>query len=107
MSTLRNLRNNAGLSLRQVEELTSISNSYLSQLENGKIRRPSAQALYVLSKLYNYNIEKLLIESGLVKDLKITPVEMISSNKDRIDNLEKRIEKIEAYVKVNSNFKYE
>jgi len=46
-------RKEKGLTLRQVEDLTGISNSYLSQLETGKVKKPSYE---VVSKLYNlYN----------------------------------------------------
>jgi len=76
MKILRDLRESAGLTLRQVEEMIPISNAYLSQLETGKIKRPSAQVLYLLAKLYGVDVEKLLIESGLVKPLNIKPVEI-------------------------------
>jgi transcriptional regulator with XRE-family HTH domain len=45
-------RNKLGLSLRAVEEATGISNAYLSQLEQGKIKRPSPGILYKLSDVY-------------------------------------------------------
>lgn len=41
-----------GLTLRAVEEATGISNAYLSQLEKGKIKRPSPLVLYKLSDVY-------------------------------------------------------
>lgn len=41
-----------GMTLRQVEELTGISNAYLSQLENGKIKKPSFDVVEKLNKLY-------------------------------------------------------
>ena len=42
-SLLADLRQAKGLSLREVEEATgrAVSNAYLSQLENGKIQKPS------------------------------------------------------------------
>ncbi|MHC4933777.1 MAG: helix-turn-helix domain-containing protein, partial [Planctomycetota bacterium] len=44
---LADLRMAKGLSLREVEEATgkAVSNAYLSQLENGKIKKPSPSVL--------------------------------------------------------------
>lgn len=89
MEILKNLRERAGLTLRQVEEATSISNAYLSQLENGKIKRPSAHSLYVLAKLYSVDVETLLIESGLVKPQTVIPVKVKPSLEERVEALEK------------------
>ena len=49
---LREVRKNSGLTLREVEEQTGISNAYLSQLENGKIEHPSFNVLNTLNDLY-------------------------------------------------------
>lgn len=49
----KKLRHKRGLTLRQVEEITGISNAYLSQLENGKIKKPSFDTVSVLCKLYS------------------------------------------------------
>lgn len=95
MDILRKLRESAGMTLRDVETATSISNAYLSQLETGKIRRPSAQAIYTLAKLYSYDMEKLFIETGLFKEIKIEPAEMKVSAETRLDDLEKRVKKLE------------
>jgi len=66
---LKELRNLTTLTLRQVEEATGISNAYLSQLENDKIKHPSASILYKLSKLYNVDIDTLLIAAGIINPL--------------------------------------
>lgn len=47
------LRKKMGLTLRQVEEKTGISNAYLSQLENGKIKKPSFKIVSKLFELFN------------------------------------------------------
>jgi transcriptional regulator with XRE-family HTH domain len=57
------------LTLRDVENLSNgvISNAYLSQLENGKTKNPSAKVLYHLSRIYKISCDKLIekcIESG-------------------------------------------
>ena len=48
------LRTAKGLSLREVEEATgkAVSNAYLSQLENGRIRKPSPNVLHGLADVY-------------------------------------------------------
>ena len=47
------LRKRKNMTLRQVEDLTGISNAYLSQLENGKIKNPSYNVVIKLNKLYH------------------------------------------------------
>lgn len=49
---LRESRNRLGLSLREVEKETDISNAYLSQLEGAKIKQPSPQVLHKLCTRY-------------------------------------------------------
>ena len=55
-----------GLSLRQVEEATNkeVSNAYISQLENGRITRPSPNILHSLSLVYNTPYEDLMRRAG-------------------------------------------
>ena len=53
LGSLRDLRKNKRLTLRQVEDMTGISNAYLSQLETGKIKNPSYKVLMKLNMLYN------------------------------------------------------
>ncbi len=49
---LRESRERLGLTLREVEAKTEISNAYLSQLEGAKIKQPSPQVLHKLCTLY-------------------------------------------------------
>jgi transcriptional regulator with XRE-family HTH domain len=65
---LRRCRAIAQLTLRQIEESTGISNAYLSQLENDKIKKPSANVLYKLSVIYGVEIDKFLFTSGIISD---------------------------------------
>lgn len=53
ISNLRSARKKNGYTLRQVEDLTGISNAYLSQLETGKIKKPSFEVVVKLNKLYH------------------------------------------------------
>lgn len=64
LKTARELRN---LSLREVEEATGISNAYLSQLENNKIKKPSPHFLHKLAALYDIGYELLMESAGYVQ----------------------------------------
>ena len=63
---LADLRTAKGLSLREVEEATgkAVSNPYLSQLENGKIRKPSPHVLHSLAEVYTVPYEALMEKAG-------------------------------------------
>ncbi len=64
--TLKDARKNVGLTLRQVEEMTEISNAYLSQLENDKIKNPSVNILSKLSSLYKVSLKTLLSNAKMI-----------------------------------------
>lgn len=64
---LRQSRELKKLSLRAVEDITGISNAYLSQLEHNKIKKPSADTLYKLSDTYRLDFNYLLHMAGLVE----------------------------------------
>lgn len=53
-----------GLTLREVENLTEVSNAYLSQLETDKIKNPSPNMLFKLSELYEIPYEVLMEKVG-------------------------------------------
>ena len=61
---LKDARELKGLSLRDVEDATGISNGYLSQLEGDKIGRPSPVWLHKLSELYGVAYERLMNLAG-------------------------------------------
>lgn len=63
---LASIRQSRGYSLRKVEELTGkdVSNAYLSQIESGKIEKPSPSILYALSKVYRVNYDHLMKLAG-------------------------------------------
>jgi transcriptional regulator with XRE-family HTH domain len=58
-------RKMANLSLRQLAELTSLSNPYLSQLERG-LHQPSVRVLKLISDALNVSAETLLAQAGLI-----------------------------------------
>lgn len=49
---LKESRLAVGLKLRDVEEEVEVSNAYLSQIESGRIRKPSPRVLFELTKRY-------------------------------------------------------
>jgi len=63
---LCDLRTAKGMSLREVEEATdkAISNAYLSQLEKGKIQKPSPTMLHSLAEVYAVPYEALMEKAG-------------------------------------------
>ena len=63
-SFLVSARKSRGLTLRQVEARTSVSNAYLSQLERGKIKQPSPNVLHVLAECYDVSYALLLERAG-------------------------------------------
>lgn len=65
---LKAVRMIKGLSLREVEAATGISNAYLSQLECGKIQQPSVFFLKKLATVYDVPIETLFQTAGYLKD---------------------------------------
>jgi transcriptional regulator with XRE-family HTH domain len=74
--SLKELRKSRGLSLRDVEAITHcrVSNAYLSQLENGKIKNPSLAIACDLAAAYGTSIEQV---ADLLRDapaLEPTPV---------------------------------
>jgi transcriptional regulator with XRE-family HTH domain len=62
---IRSQRQLANLSLRQLAELTSLSNPYLSQLERG-MHQPSVRVLKLISGALNVSAEMLLAQAGLL-----------------------------------------
>ena len=65
---LKSVRTGAKMSLREVEIASSneVSNAYLSQLENGKIAKPSPNILHSLAAVYGVPYGKLMERVGYV-----------------------------------------
>src|SRR5271170_3315102 len=64
-SFIRAQRKMANLSLRQLADLTSLSNPYLSQVERG-LHQPSVRVLKALSDALNVSAETLMAQAGLI-----------------------------------------
>ena len=78
---LADLRTAKGMSLREVEEATgkAVSNAYLSQLEHGKISKPSPNVLHSLAEVYMIPYEALMEKAGY-----LTPSKGGSGRRDRL-----------------------
>jgi transcriptional regulator with XRE-family HTH domain len=63
-SFIRSQRKLANLSLRQLAELTKLSNPYLSQIERG-LHQPSVRVLRSLAGALDVSAETLLAQAGL------------------------------------------
>ena len=60
---IREQRKKANLSLRQLAELTSLSNPYLSQVERG-LHQPSVRVLKAISDALNLSAESLMAQAA-------------------------------------------
>jgi transcriptional regulator with XRE-family HTH domain len=66
-SFIRTQRKLADLSLRELAEMTEVSNPYLSQLERG-LHQPSVRVLKSIAGALNLSAETLLVQAGLLED---------------------------------------
>jgi transcriptional regulator with XRE-family HTH domain len=62
---IRRRRKHANLSLRQLAEMTRLSNPYLSQIERG-LHQPSMRVIKLISEALNVSAETLLTQAGLL-----------------------------------------
>jgi transcriptional regulator with XRE-family HTH domain len=62
---IRSTRKQANLSLRQLAEMTKLSNPYLSQIERG-LHQPSVRVIRLISDALNVSAETLLTQAGLL-----------------------------------------
>ena len=62
---IRDLRQNARISLRQLAEQAGVSNPYLSQIERG-VRKPSAEILQQIAKGLRISAEALYVHAGIL-----------------------------------------
>jgi len=62
---IRQQRNSAKISLRQLSKLAGVSNPYLSQIERG-VRKPSAEILQQIAKGLRISAEALYVQAGIL-----------------------------------------
>ncbi|MGA2228480.1 MAG: helix-turn-helix transcriptional regulator [Syntrophobacteraceae bacterium] len=69
---LASIRTDRGMTLRQVEQLTDkeVSNAYLSQIENDKIKQPSPNILHALAESYEIDYMNLMEMAGHIRPTK-------------------------------------
>lgn len=62
------LRKRDCLSLRQVEKMTNkqVSNAYLSQIEKGKVLKPSPNIIFALAEIFNTPYDNLMELAGYI-----------------------------------------
>ena len=87
---IREQRKRANLSLRQLAELTSLSNPYLSQVERG-LHQPSVRVLKALSGALNVSAETLLAQAGLIDAMTAGATEANGQEKPDIPGTEQAI----------------
>jgi transcriptional regulator with XRE-family HTH domain len=68
---IKEQRKRANLSLRQLAELTSLSNPYLSQVERG-LHQPSVRVLKAISDALSLSAETMLAQAGLLDAMAAT-----------------------------------
>jgi transcriptional regulator with XRE-family HTH domain len=66
-SYIREQRDSAQISLRQLARLAGVSNPYLSQIERG-LRRPSAEILQQIAKALRISAEALYVKAGILEE---------------------------------------
>ena len=64
---LREQRQSAQLSLRQLSEVAGISNPYISKIERG-LKKPSAEILQALAKALRISAESLYVRAGILDE---------------------------------------
>ena len=64
---IRQQREQAKISLRQLSSAAGVSNPYLSQIERG-LRRPSAEILQQIAKGLRISAEALYVQAGILED---------------------------------------
>ncbi|GLZ36260.1 transcriptional regulator [Lentzea sp. NBRC 105346] len=63
---IKEQRNNAKISLRELAKQAGVSNPYLSQIERG-LRKPSAEILQQIAKGLRISAEVLYVEAGILE----------------------------------------
>lgn len=119
-SYIRELRNNKGLSLKEVEQTTGISASYVNRLERGERLSPSINMISSLARCYGRNptdLFQIAVESNSKEDNEevILFETMIYKTNFLLNNMVADIDtkdsivsiiKLVASLKWNSNTKY-
>jgi transcriptional regulator with XRE-family HTH domain len=98
---LREQRQAARLSVRQLASLTGVSNPYLSQVERG-LRKPSAEVLQQIAKGLRISAEVLYIRAGILDSDGLPDVEASISADPALNDRQRR-----ALLDIYASFKAE
>jgi transcriptional regulator with XRE-family HTH domain len=87
---LREQREHAKLSVRQLATLAGVSNPYLSQVERG-LRRPSAEVLQQIAKGLRISAEALYVRAGILDEAPRQDVEAAVQGDVELTERQKRV----------------
>ena len=76
---IRAQRQQAQMSLRDLADLTNVSNPYLSQIERG-LHEPSMRVLKSISDALEVSIDTLLARAGLVTDASVAGTDLAGTD---------------------------
>lgn len=100
-STIKAARERKGLSLRELEILTGISNPYLSQLENDKITKPNSNFIRKLSFHLELDFKQLMMDSGIIQPISLeqNKVRTVAFSDGLTDEEERIIRDFLSYIR--------
>lgn len=87
---LKEQRESARLSLRQLASAAGVSNPYLSQIERG-LRKPSAEVLQQIAKGLQISAEALFLRAGLLEESSGVEVEVAIQSDLHLTARQKRV----------------
>jgi transcriptional regulator with XRE-family HTH domain len=87
---LKEQRESARLSLRQLASVAGVSNPYLSQIERG-LRKPSAEVLQQIAKGLQISAEALFLRAGLLEESGGLEVEVAIQSDVQLTARQKRV----------------
>jgi len=89
-SYLKEQREQARLSLRQLATAAGVSNPYLSQIERG-LRRPSAEVLQQIARGLRISAEVLYVRAGILEESKGLEVEVAIRTDPTLTERQRRV----------------
>jgi transcriptional regulator with XRE-family HTH domain len=89
-SYLKEQRESARLSLRQLATVAGVSNPYLSQIERG-LRKPSAEVLQQIAKGLQISAEALFLRAGILEESEGLHVEVAIQSDVNLTARQKRV----------------
>jgi transcriptional regulator with XRE-family HTH domain len=87
---LKEQREQAKLSLRELAKAAGVSNPYLSQIERG-LRKPSAEVLQQIAKGLQISAEALYLRAGILDDSRGVAVEVAIQTDNTLTQRQRRV----------------